>query len=276
MKNRKKLMLIVGGLVIIILVLLAVGTTSFITHANKKNIKVENRINKEIPQKTELKTGMEIKTTKVASKAKVNESDWVAKLKVAQTTNQLVTVQVYNFKQAIVQYHVKTDGVWKQVFSTNQGWIGYGGLTNPVGRKEGNGTTPTGVYTFGTAFGAQPNPGTVFTYNRLQPDSYWDADFGTPLFNHYNTWNPGSNWNKAGAEPLWANEAVAYQYAISINYNTFNPHQGWGNAIFLHCTVGGGTAGCVGIPEQDVVYLLQHLDKQAKIVISTKDGIYNY
>lgn len=58
----------------------------------------------------------------------------------------------------------------------------------------------------------------------------------------------------------------------------YNPEGvvGKGSAIFLHCQGKGTTAGCISIPESNMVYLLQHLRSDAKIIIDyeTNIGLY--
>lgn len=59
----------------------------------------------------------------------------------------------------------------------------------------------------------------------------------------------------------------AYKYAIVINYNMSPVISGKGSAIFLHCMTGSYTAGCIAIPEDDMLYILKHLDSSKKPII---------
>ena len=66
-----------------------------------------------------------------------------------------------------------------------------------------------------------------------------------------------------------------YNYCVAIDYNPEGV-VGKGSAIFLHCQGKGTTAGCISIPESNMVYLLQHLRSDAKIIIDyeTNIGLY--
>jgi L,D-peptidoglycan transpeptidase YkuD (ErfK/YbiS/YcfS/YnhG family) len=58
-------------------------------------------------------------------------------------------------------------------------------------------------------------------------------------------------------------ETPAYDYAVVIDYNTTNTGhvtQGAGSAFFLHVTDGFATAGCVAIPLDSLVSIMQWLD----------------
>ena len=59
---------------------------------------------------------------------------------------------------------------------------------------------------------------------------------------------------------------MAYEYAIAINYNT-SCTPGSGSAIFFHCSTGNGTAGCVSVPREMMVEILQTIQEDTIIVI---------
>ena len=58
-------------------------------------------------------------------------------------------------------------------------------------------------------------------------------------------------------------EIPYYDYAVVIDYNTRNApggvRPGAGSAFFLHVTDGSPTAGCVSIPQADVLDVLRWL-----------------
>lgn len=53
---------------------------------------------------------------------------------------------------------------------------------------------------------------------------------------------------------------VCYHYSIVINYNMNPIVSGKGSAIFLHCINQSYTAGCVAVPEETMLFILQWLD----------------
>lgn len=211
------------------------------------------------------------------SNPNITQTDWVSKLKVSNQTNQLVTVQATG-THAIVQFHQKdSKGKWSKVFDVN-GYIGYNGLGNPNTRREGDGTTPTGVYSFGQLFGVAPNPGTKLPYTQLTKNHWWVGDSNSKYFNTLQDRRiTGKYWSTDGGEAIIDNPG-AYKYGIAINFNMNRKtaYRGWG--IHFHCIAGSShsTAGCVEIPPSAMKQFLQQVNSSAKIVISTPKGIYNY
>ena len=218
----------------------------------------------------EVKTGSsKTSSPKASSHKEAQSNDWVNKLNVARQCSQLITVQASG-KCARVQFHQKGSNGWHEVFSTD-GYVGYNGITSH--KREGDGKTPVGVYSIDTAFGIASNPGTDLSYNHINSKDYWVDDTHSKHYNEWvNTENTHKDWNSA---EHMISQPVAYRYGLVINYNTSRT-PGRGSAIFLHCSKGGGTAGCVAIPQSKVVELIKDLHPGARIVISSYDGIYNY
>ena len=68
---------------------------------------------------------------------------------------------------------------------------------------------------------------------------------------------------------------AVYNYCLDMGYNTAGtPRKG--SALFLHCTNGYGTAGCVGIPEEDMAEILRQLKPGAKVLLDLSENIGNY
>lgn len=210
---------------------------------------------------------------KSTSENKVNKKTLVDNLKVAKTTDQIITVQATG-KNAVIKYFNKNNnGSWTENFSVN-GHVGYSGISS--NKHEGDGHTPEGVYTFGTSFGTHNNINTKFKYHKLDNNDWWCADPSSSKFNTFqHRSNSNNNWSTKGGEHL-IDYPVAYEYALSINYNTGNKTPNKGSAIFMHCDKGGATAGCVAIPKDKMQKLLKELKPTAKIVISSVNGIKSY
>ena len=207
--------------------------------------------------------------SKVVRKSEAQSNDWVNKLNVAKQCSQLITVQASG-KTVKVEFHEKGKNGWHEVFSTN-GYVGYNGITSH--KREGDGKTPVGVYSIDTAFGIAGNPGTSLNYRHINGNDYWVDDTRSSHYNEWvNTSNTKKDWNSA---ERMSSQPVAYRYGMVINYNTSRT-RGNGSAIFLHCSKGGGTAGCVAISQSKIVELIKDLHPGARIVISSYNGIYNY
>lgn len=121
---------------------------------------------------------------------------------------------------------------------------------------EGDYCTPKGMYPLGFAFGTQYLDNLLVEYRLINDNCYWVDDSESAL---YNQWVESSNVTWNSAEHM-ADYPAAYKYGIVINYN-MNPVVKYkGSAIFLHCMSGSYTAGCVAVPEEDMLYILKHID----------------
>ena len=119
---------------------------------------------------------------------------------------------------------------------------------------KGDGKTPSGSFSLTFIFGAGPNPGFRFPYRRIHPYDYWDDDPASP---RYNEWVDGRRASPgANPEPM---DVSAYDDGVAIGYNTART-PGLGSAIFLHLNIGIATAGCVTLPESELLPLLRWLN----------------
>ena len=131
---------------------------------------------------------------------------------------------------------------WRRVMGGWPAETGYGHLRNA--RREGDGSTPTGVYGIETTiYGVHPRPtGLHYAYHRLVCGDWWDED---PFTRDYNEFvHVGCDVAPAFAswsEALWT-ETVAYPYFAVLRFNV-DPIRGGagapGSGIFIHSWVGG-------------------------------------
>jgi L,D-peptidoglycan transpeptidase YkuD (ErfK/YbiS/YcfS/YnhG family) len=172
----------------------------------------------------------------------------------------IVTSTGWGTSHATLQAFEKDAGTWRAVFPAMPALIGRSGFS--ANRTEGDGTTPTGKYGFGTMFGQQPNPGVAFPYRRPDAQSVWVGDSASP---YYNTWQ--ENAALVGEHLASASYSRPYAYAAVINFNVSPvvPHKG--SAIFLHVSTGSGTAGCVSIVQSSLLQVLRWLDPAKAPVI---------
>jgi L,D-peptidoglycan transpeptidase YkuD (ErfK/YbiS/YcfS/YnhG family) len=166
---------------------------------------------------------------------------------------------------AVVRAYKKAGADWTLRFET-AGHLGKNGVSAAYGKREGDGKTPSGVYTFGSAFGVSDDPGSIMPYTKVTENDAWVDD---PKSARYNQWaggnDPGADWKSA--EHL-IKFSKAYKYAIAINYNANPTVPGLDSAIFLHCSTGGPTAGCVSVPEAAMIFFLSFIDGEARIFLS--------
>jgi L,D-peptidoglycan transpeptidase YkuD (ErfK/YbiS/YcfS/YnhG family) len=132
--------------------------------------------------------------------------------------------------------------------------VGYNGIAAPGAKREGDGRTPSGTYGFSFFFGVDPSPGGYYSYRHAYPYDYWDDDPASPRYNQWVDTRTAS----AGRNPEPMHNVPAYDYAAVIGYNTAR-RPGLGSAIFLHAGTGTGTAGCVSLPQSELVKVLRWL-----------------
>ena len=197
--------------------------------------------------------------------------DWVAALPQAQDAEQLFVVAGVGETTATVSLHEKNDaGRWKQVMTT-PGYIGRNGLGK---QAEGDGKTPGGTFTFNAAFGIAEDPGCAIAYHQVTGDDYWSGDQRKGY--HYNEMvsikdlpdlNTGDSEHLADFDP-------AYRYALNLSYNEEGT-PGLGSAIFVHCLRPDRpfTGGCVAIPAEQMLALMQHVRPDCVAVIDSLETL---
>jgi L,D-peptidoglycan transpeptidase YkuD (ErfK/YbiS/YcfS/YnhG family) len=140
------------------------------------------------------------------------------------------------------------------VFGPWQARVGYKGVASPGRKHEGDGRTPSGTYGFSFFFGVLRNPGFSFPFRHAYSVDVWDDD---PASSRYNEWVDDRRHNP-GADPEPMHQVPAYDYSAVIAYNTARV-RGLGSAIFLHVGTGSATAGCVSLPQPELIRVLRWL-----------------
>jgi L,D-peptidoglycan transpeptidase YkuD (ErfK/YbiS/YcfS/YnhG family) len=176
---------------------------------------------------------------------------------------QLITVEqsigTDGASQASMRLWQREGRCWQAVAGPWAAWLGTNGFSDH--HREGDGTTPTGLYGIGpVVYGNAPNPGTRLAYHQLVCGDWWDGD---PASSSYNTFQqvpcgqpPPFGGN---SEALWA-EPVAYASFAVVEYNADPIVPYAGSAIFVHANSGGPTNGCVSVAVPDLDYLLRWLN----------------
>lgn len=189
----------------------------------------------------------------------------VAALKAAETADQIVLVIGGKGSDATLSYHEKDGkGVWTEVFATP---AIYGRNGSTADKKEGDGKTPQGVYSFTMAFGLKEDPTSILPYHKIIKGDFWVDDSSSLYYNKLVNLNTTKQaWNSA--EDM-ISQAPYYNYGLALNYNP-DCVPGKGSAIFLHCTgtkIDAGSAGCIRIPEERMKQLIQSVGETARIII---------
>lgn len=173
----------------------------------------------------------------------------------------VVTTNSPGAVNATITTFEKINGSWRQV-ATFAGNVGKNGFA--YNKVEGDGHSPIGIFSLGTAFGRYSNPGTAMKYRKSTLNSFWVDDVNSAL---YNTWQEGPvNGRWISAEKMYIPQ---YNYGFVINYNTSQRTPGKGSAIFFHVWSGAGhgTAGCTATAQDNVISILKWLNSSKSPVI---------
>jgi L,D-peptidoglycan transpeptidase YkuD (ErfK/YbiS/YcfS/YnhG family) len=189
---------------------------------------------------------------------------------------QLITVEAARYKttSASLRLWRRSGGCWLPVGGRTAARVGWNGLADR--RREGDGTTPTGVYTIGRVmYGNAPDPGVRYRYQRLTCGDWWNEDPRSPTYNSFQHVRCGTRPPFRTTTPgLWQ-ETRAYRHFAVIEFNMRPVVSGRGSGIFLHAQTGRSTNGCVSIPVSRLVGVLRWLDpaKSPRIAIGTKASL---
>ena len=195
--------------------------------------------------------------------------EWVTKLDAAKNAKQLFVVAGYEGTTAWISMHEKDEnGSWKMLIST-PGFIRKDGLGKT---KEGDGKTPVGTFRFNAAFGIADDPGCAIEYTKVNDDTYWSGD-NNIKYNQMVSIKDYPNLNTDDSEHI-VDYQYEYQYCMNISYNEEGT-PGKGSAIFLHCLGDRKprTGGCVAVPEEQMYYIMQHVDPDCVVVIDSMESL---
>ena len=199
--------------------------------------------------------------------------DWVGALDAAKDADQMFIVAAFDndATDAWISLHEKQDdGTWHMVMTT-PGFIGKAGLGKT---KEGDNKTPVGVLHFNRAFGIADDPGCAIPYVKVDENTYWSGDLREGY--HYNelvNLEDIPDLDVDNSEHI-LDYIYHYQYCLNISYNE-KGIPGKGSGIFLHCfgPAKPFSAGCVQIPEDQMKFVMQHVDENTAVVIDSYEEL---
>ena len=173
---------------------------------------------------------------------------------------QLVTVEAKLLRTTYAEQRTwkKVRGCWVAAAGPYVARLGKNGLS--ANRREGDGTTPTGTYRFGSRmYGNAPNPGVRFPYRRLRCGDWWDEDPRSPTYNSFQHVRCGVKPPfGGGSEGMWQ-QPKPYPHLAVIEYNMRPVVPGRGSGIFLHAQTGRPTNGCISLRKADLRHVLRWL-----------------
>lgn len=144
--------------------------------------------------------------------------------------------------------------------------VGKNGVTKK--HIERDGKTPLGIYELGAIFGTHSiEEMQIKDYIKINEHLYWVDDINSKYYNKMvDITNIKRDWNSA--EHLIEYQEQ-YEYAIEIKTNPKNI-PGEGSAIFLHCSTGRPTEGCIAIDRECIIKLIECIRKYGKNNINIK------
>jgi uncharacterized protein YjdB len=205
-----------------------------------------------------------------ANAFKKTNSDFASRLNAASTYDRLIIVQCSGTQCTLTMHKKGSDGLMTEILSTS-GWIGKNGLGTA---REGVAYTPKGIFEPDIALGIKADPGCGIDYHQVDESDYWDGDSESSMYNRLVSTDTYTDFDKSVSEHL-INMGSVYDYILNIGYNSScTPYAG--SAFFLHVTSGRPTGGCVAIPEEDMITVLQNVTSNTAIIIDTESGVMNY
>ena len=193
--------------------------------------------------------------------------------------NQLIIVEIGKIN---IMKIYEDDKLIKEI---NHVEIGKNGVSEKT--YEGSITTPLGKFNLGIAFGTH-DLNINYPYIKIKDNLYWVDDQNSKYYNKLVSLNEEiDNFNypyiiKLNKKQLSSAEHLIdypkqYEYAVYIEYNVngekYEDGKGKSSAIFLHCLGDKGyTGGCVAIPKEEMLFILNFLNKNKnpKIIIKRK------
>jgi L,D-peptidoglycan transpeptidase YkuD (ErfK/YbiS/YcfS/YnhG family) len=199
--------------------------------------------------------------------------DCILELNGSRTGNSeqiiLVTNAIINSSDVSIQTFEKKDNHWIKKFSEIKGYAGRNGFSPYQQKREGDNTSPTGIYDLGPVFGYADKIATKMDYRQATDRDFWIDD---PQSEDYNKWVTMETPPAVSHEKM-KREDDLYKLGIVVQYNTKQVVRGNGSAIFVHIqeAPGSPTAGCAAMPELSLDSIIQWLqpEKQPLIVMGT-------
>ena len=203
----------------------------------------------------------------------VRESpEWVTNLDAAKDTEQLIVVAGVDKTTAYITMHEKDkEGKWQQIIAT-PGFIGLDGLGDA---NINDCYTPVGTFTVDKAFGLADDPGCQMEYIKVDENYYWSGDAREGMhFNELVNIKDVPALDTENSEHI-ADFDYAYQYVLNMGYNAECKEEK-GFAFFLHCFRVNRTytGGCVGVPENIMKFIMQHIKPGCKITIDSLTNMH--
>ncbi|MBK5258752.1 MAG: L,D-transpeptidase family protein [Thermoanaerobaculia bacterium] len=174
----------------------------------------------------------------------------------------VVTSDAASTSGSMQRYERVAGGSWRAVGDPAAIVVGRTGLADVGAKREGDGKSPSGVLTLGTAFGFDASATTRLPYRQLRAATECVDDTSSRFYNQIVERDSVERADWKSSEKM--REIDQYRWGIVVNHNT-PPESGRGSCIFIHLWSGPGTstAGCTAMAGKDLDALLRWLDPAA-------------
>ena len=197
------------------------------------------------------------------------------KLRVAPPaeTQQLITIEAATTRTTYATARIwrRSGDCWRPAGGPYTARVGWNGLRK--NRREGDGTTPIGMFPIGAMmYGTEPNPGVRFGYTRIRCGDWWVEDPAHPAYNTFQRVGCGRRPPFKVTTPDMSKDRTAYAHLAVVEFNMNPVVPGRGSGIFLHVQKASPTNGCISLPKRDLVRVLRWLRPEAapQIAIGTR------
>jgi len=181
----------------------------------------------------------------------------------------VVTTADWNAVDGTMRQYENEGGGWKKVGADVPVVVGRTGMAwgkgeravsapGPI-KKEGDGKSPAGIFTFGTAFGFDPIT-LEMPYRQLLPTTECVDDVSSRFYNRIVERTAAADWKSS--EKMRSIDV--YRQGMVVDHNA-SGEPGGGSCVFMHIWGGPsrGTEGCTAMAEGDLRRLLVWLDHAA-------------
>lgn len=184
-------------------------------------------------------------------------------LVVATSKQQSVQGQLQRYQRQSIHAH------WQKVGNPIPVVVGKHGISLNV-KKEGDGLTPSGIYSIGPAFGFAQTANYKISYLPLTETSICVDDAKSVYYNQLIDASKVTKKDWSSGEEM--HQVPGYQIGAVVQYNSDPVVKNAGSCIFLHVwkNADTGTAGCIAMEKTNLQQVLNWLDGKKNPVIVIK------
>ena len=194
----------------------------------------------------------------------------------------LVISKDYNSSTGVLQRVERNNNSWSKVDSSIKVFLGRNGIapadglckvnhTDKTIKNEGDGKSPSGVFSIGRLFGNKKELNTKMPYFQVSKNIHCVDDVTSKLYNKIVTKQDGYT----SYETMLRDDGL-YNLGAVVQYNSNPTIKTRGSCIFLHISADRATAGCTSMKEPKLREVLKWLDEEKKpLFIQLPEATYN-